>query len=101
MAKAVRATHMNDQDNWMFEDASPDEVVFTVDRCCQLLGVGLCGTEGGYTVELEVLEVRAGALRAEEPGPGADAVPWRTVPVQALRAVRSPSSPACQQCWWP
>jgi hypothetical protein len=32
-------------------------VVFTVDRPCQLLGVGLCGTEGSFTVELEVFEV--------------------------------------------
>lgn len=34
------------------------QVVFTVDRACQLLGVGLCGTEGAITVELAVLEVR-------------------------------------------
>ena len=34
------------------------QVVFTVDRSCQLLGVGLCGTEGAYTVELELVEVR-------------------------------------------
>ncbi|KAF5830959.1 PHR domain-containing protein [Dunaliella salina] len=33
------------------------QVVFTVDRACQLLGVGLCGTEGSFTVELEVFEV--------------------------------------------
>lgn len=26
----------------------------TVDKPCQLLGVGFCGTEGGLTVELEV-----------------------------------------------
>ncbi|KAJ9507513.1 hypothetical protein QJQ45_006520 [Haematococcus lacustris] len=33
------------------------QVVFTVDRACQLLGVGLCGTQGAYTVELDVYEV--------------------------------------------
>lgn len=37
----------------MYEDGQ-DEVVLTVDRPVQLLGVGLCGTEGGLTVELEV-----------------------------------------------
>lgn len=35
------------------------QVVFTVDKACHLLGVGLCGTEGGLTVELEVYEVSA------------------------------------------
>jgi hypothetical protein len=34
-----------------------DEVVLSVDRACQLLGVGLCGTEGAYTAELDLLEV--------------------------------------------
>ena len=41
----------------MYEDGQ-DEVVLTVDRPCQLLGVGFCGTEGGLTVELDVYEVR-------------------------------------------
>jgi hypothetical protein len=40
----------------MYEDGQ-DEVVLNVDRPCQLLGVGLCGTEGGLTVELDVYEV--------------------------------------------
>jgi len=35
----------------------PLQIVFTVDRSCQLLGVGLCGTEGAYTVDLDVFEV--------------------------------------------
>lgn len=30
------------------------QIVMTVDKPCQLLGVGFCGTEGGLTVELEV-----------------------------------------------
>eukprot|EP00955_Chlamydomonas_euryale_P075314 362279-Chlamydomonas_euryale.AAC.5 len=33
------------------------QVVLAVDRPCQLLGVGLCGTEGSLTVELEVYQV--------------------------------------------
>lgn len=40
----------------VYEDG-PDEVVLRVDRPVQLLGVGLCGSESGYTAELEVLEV--------------------------------------------
>ncbi len=32
-------------------------MVLSVDRACQLLGVGLCGTDSSYTVELEVLHV--------------------------------------------
>jgi hypothetical protein len=28
-----------------------------VDQPCQLLGAGLCGTEGAYTAELSVMEV--------------------------------------------
>eukprot|EP00967_Tisochrysis_lutea_P052299 scaffold64791_cov24-Tisochrysis_lutea.AAC.1 len=35
------------------ENTIINHVVFTVDRACQLLGVGLCGTEGSFTVELE------------------------------------------------
>lgn len=31
--------------------------MFSLDRPLQLLGVGLCGTEGGLTVELELYEV--------------------------------------------
>ena len=40
----------------MYEDGH-DEIVLSVDQPCQLLGVGLCGTEGAYTAELELLEV--------------------------------------------
>lgn len=47
---------MNLEDSWMYEDGQ-DEVVFSVDSTCQLLGVGLCGTDAAYTAELEVLEV--------------------------------------------
>lgn len=39
----------------MYEDGH-DEIVLSVDQPCQLLGVGLCGTEGAYTAELELLE---------------------------------------------
>jgi len=58
LTRVHRASTMNLQDSWMYEDGQ-DEVVFTVDRGCQLLGVGLCGTEGAYTVELELVEVEA------------------------------------------
>jgi hypothetical protein len=34
----------------MYEDGQ-DEVVLTVDRPCQLHGVGLCGTEVSLTVQ--------------------------------------------------
>lgn len=51
-----RAAALNVEDSWMYEDGQ-DEVVFTVDRPCHLLGVGFCGTEGGLTVELDVYEV--------------------------------------------
>ena len=43
----------------MYEDGQ-DEVVLSVDSPCQLLGVGLCGTEGCLTVELDVYEVGVG-----------------------------------------
>ena len=57
MTRVQRAAALNVEDSWMYEDGQ-DEVVLTVDRPCQLLGVGLCGTEGGLTVELDVYEVR-------------------------------------------
>lgn len=47
---------MDTEDSWIYEDGH-DEIVFSVDKECYLLGAGLCGTEGGFTVELEVLEV--------------------------------------------
>lgn len=58
LTRAQRAGSLNTDDSWMYEDGH-DEIVFTVDQPCQLLGVGLCGTEGAYTVELELLEVEA------------------------------------------
>lgn len=56
MTRVVRASQLNTEDSWMYEDGQ-DEIVFSVDKDCQLLGVGLCGTEGGFTVEVELLEV--------------------------------------------
>eukprot|EP00877_Chromochloris_zofingiensis_P004719 jgi/Chrzof1/14248/Cz08g30300.t1 len=56
VTRVVRASSMNLEDSWMYEDGQ-DEVVFSVDSTCQLLGVGLCGTDAAYTAELEVLEV--------------------------------------------
>lgn len=56
LVRVARAASLNTEDSWMYEDGQ-DEVVFCVDRPCQLLGVGLCGTEGSFTVELDVYEV--------------------------------------------
>uniref|UniRef100_A0A061R7F2 K+ channel tetramerization subfamily protein n=1 Tax=Tetraselmis sp. GSL018 TaxID=582737 RepID=A0A061R7F2_9CHLO len=56
LTRVHRASTMNLQDSWMYEDGQ-DEIVFKVDRPCQILGVGLCGTDGAYTVELELVEV--------------------------------------------
>jgi len=54
--KVVRTGSWNTDDSWMYEDGQ-DEVIFRVDSPCQLLGVGLCGTDATYLAELEVLEV--------------------------------------------
>ncbi|CAD7698144.1 unnamed protein product [Ostreobium quekettii] len=64
MTRVVRAAQLNTTDSWMYEDGQ-DEIVFSVDRECQLLGAGLCGTEGGFTVELELLEVAHDDFSAE------------------------------------
>jgi hypothetical protein len=40
----------------VYEDG-PDEVVLRVDAPVQLVGVGLAGSDAGYTAELEVLQV--------------------------------------------
>ncbi len=56
LTRAQRTSSLNTDDSWMYEDGH-DEIVFSVDQPCQLLGVGLCGTEGAYTAELELLEV--------------------------------------------
>lgn len=57
LIRAQRTSSLNTDDSWMYEDGH-DEIVFSVDQPCQLLGVGLCGTEGAYTAELELLEVK-------------------------------------------
>jgi len=56
ITRVVRASVLDTDDSWIYEDGH-DEIVFSVDRECQLLGTGLCGTDGGITVELDVLEV--------------------------------------------
>ncbi|KAG2497186.1 hypothetical protein HYH03_004775 [Edaphochlamys debaryana] len=56
LVRVARAAALNTDDSWMYEDGQ-DEVVMGVDKPVQLLGVGLCGTEGGLTVELELYEV--------------------------------------------
>lgn len=52
---------MNLEDNWLYEDGQ-DEIVFSVDTPCQLLGAGLCGTESYITAELELTEASASPL---------------------------------------
>ena len=56
VTRVVRASDVDPEDSWIYEDGH-DEIVFSVDKECQLLGTGLCGTDGGLTVELEVFEV--------------------------------------------
>lgn len=56
LTTVMRASRINTTDHWLYEDGN-DDVVFTVDRKCQLLGAGLCGTLGGFVVELDVYEV--------------------------------------------
>ncbi|KAG2443512.1 hypothetical protein HXX76_001865 [Chlamydomonas incerta] len=58
LTRVARAAALNVEDSWMYEDGQ-DEIVFSVDKAVALLGVGLCGTEGGLTVELELYEVDA------------------------------------------
>lgn len=56
IVKVVRGLQHGTEDTWVYEDGA-DEVVLQVDSTVQLLGVGLCGSDSGYTAELEVLEV--------------------------------------------
>ncbi|DBA66409.1 hypothetical protein WJX79_000202 [Trebouxia sp. C0005] len=64
LIRAQRTSSLNTDDSWMYEDGH-DEIVFSVDQPCQLLGVGLCGTEGAYTAELELLEVNPSNVSEE------------------------------------
>lgn len=57
LVRAARAACVEDDAHWVYEDGA-DEIVLRVDAPCQLLGVGLCGTHGGYTAEVQVLEVQ-------------------------------------------
>ena len=56
LTRAQRTSSLNTDDSWMYEDGH-DEIAFSVDQPCQLLGIGLCGTEGAFTAEIELLEV--------------------------------------------
>ena len=58
MTRAKRASCLNTDDSWMYEDGA-DEILFSVDQECQLLGIGLCGTEGAFTAEVDLREVPA------------------------------------------
>ncbi len=51
---------LNSTEGWVYSDTvAPDEIVISVSAPCQLMGVGLCGTVGAFTVQLEVSEVCA------------------------------------------
>lgn len=64
------------------------QVVFTVDRGCQLLGAGLCGTEGGFTVELEIYEVAADDFSRELCTLSVSAQSFTKVAVHACEGLR-------------
>jgi hypothetical protein len=55
-----RVLAFNVDDTWVYDDGY-DEIIFTVDKSSQLLGVGLCGTLGGFTVQLQLIEVEMSA----------------------------------------
>eukprot|EP00775_Hariotina_reticulata_P009921 gene9921-10078_t len=56
LVRVVRGQQRSCEDTWVYEDGR-DEVVLCVDKPCQLLGVGLCGSDSGYTAILDVLRV--------------------------------------------
>ncbi|WIA37898.1 hypothetical protein OEZ86_001275 [Tetradesmus obliquus] len=56
LTRVVRGLLRSTEDTWVYEDG-PDEVVLTVDAPVQLLGVGLAGSDAGYTATLQVLQV--------------------------------------------
>ncbi|BDA46507.1 probable BTB/POZ domain-containing protein KCTD7 at N-terminal half [Coccomyxa sp. Obi] len=60
LTRVQRAVALNSEEGWVYpeDDALeplPDEIVISVSAPCQLMGVGLCGTIGAFTVDVEVL----------------------------------------------
>ncbi len=60
LTRVQRAAVLNSEEGWVYpeDDALeplPDEIVISVSAPCQLMGVGLCGTIGAFTVDVEVL----------------------------------------------
>ena len=55
MDTLLRAGYLTEE-IWSY-GSGPDEVVFSVDSACQLLGVGLCGTNGSIKVDMEICQV--------------------------------------------
>ncbi len=59
LTRVQRAVSLNSEEGWVYEErALSDEVVISVSAPCQLMGLGLCGTVGAFTVDAEVAQVR-------------------------------------------
>ncbi|EIE23836.1 POZ domain-containing protein [Coccomyxa subellipsoidea C-169] len=58
LTRVQRAVSLNSEEGWVYEErALSDEVVISVSAPCQLMGLGLCGTVGAFTVDAEVAQV--------------------------------------------
>lgn len=59
LTRVQRAVSLNSEEGWVYEErALSDEIVISVSAPCQLMGIGLCGTVGAFTVDAEVSQVR-------------------------------------------
>ncbi|KAK9906838.1 hypothetical protein WJX75_008901 [Coccomyxa subellipsoidea] len=60
LTRVQRAVSLNSEEGWVYEErALSDEIVISVSAPCQLMGIGLCGTVGAFTVDAEVSQVDA------------------------------------------
>ena len=60
LTRVRRAVSVNTAEGWVYANSvppAPDEIIINVSAPCQLMGVGLCGTERAFTVVLKVSEV--------------------------------------------
>jgi len=71
MTRVRRCLEISADESWIYEDG-PDELIFSVDRPCQLLGVGLCAPRSWFnarltlsTVSQEFLSPPGAELRTE------------------------------------
>ena len=59
LTRVQRAVSLNSEEGGVYEErALSDEIVISVSGPCQLMGIGLCGTVGAFTVDAEVSQVR-------------------------------------------